>query len=161
MKTSEDFYTYTSNGKRKFLISNGVYVSYLSTLMEYSHKKMESVGVAFFPLYIKDILGINAEKCVDKILKLEHIKELCYNDLIQQSPEQISEMLQNFINNKEKKHIHPDIRSLYNKIIKSKDYDQNMKYFSSSTGYSSRYLQTLFKKNIGMPPKKIHSIDPI
>jgi len=152
MKAEESFYTQASETGTKSLISNGFYVGYLSSKVEFLHNQILVVGASIYPIHLSLIFNKSPQDFKHQFVRQEDMK---MDDFEHLSVEGIlAGMEQLLIGRLEKNPLKEEVIKLYEYLIRSKKYRITIDELANWTGYSSRQLNNLFNKHLGISPKK-------
>lgn len=159
MKANEDFETHFFETGEKFPTTTGLYVCYLNTLAAYSHKKINSVGVAMYPIYLELLFKDGPNRFMNKLVKIKECDTFSIAELSHMSVEDIMKTLEKFIlQHLDKNPVKKELVDIYQRVTQLKTYNTSIKELSESTGYSSRHLNNLFKRHLNVSPKKFVQI---
>ncbi|MDN5203735.1 helix-turn-helix domain-containing protein [Fulvivirgaceae bacterium BMA10] len=155
MQAEEDFNTQFLGMDENLLITNGLYVSYMNTLAEYTHKKIRSVGMAIFPIYLEALFKDGPNRFVNRCLRIEESESFSLDGFREMSNEEILKKFETFILQQLKKNpINEEVYLVYKKVTEIKKYNSSIEELSKMTGCSTRHLNNLFRKSLGMSPKR-------
>lgn len=141
------------------LVDEGIYLGYISNLVEYSHKKMNVIGASLYPMFVYLLFGITPKELLNRFVKIENLGELKpLQKMLSHKELPINEVpsrMERFILDRlEANAIREDLLGLFKQLTGPEGYKTSVKQMAAEMGYTRRHISDLFNKYFGMSPKQ-------
>ncbi|WP_258098809.1 helix-turn-helix domain-containing protein [Marinoscillum pacificum] len=147
------------DSKNSQLLNEGIYIGYISNLVEYSHEKIRVIGASLYPMYMFLLFGITPKQLMNRFIKLEDFPELSLlNEVFQLedlSEAEILVLIEQFVEARLKANaIREDLLDLFKRLTGPDGYKISVEKMASDMGFTRRHISDLFNKYFGMSPKQ-------
>ena len=152
VKTPVNFDVHFVRSGFLFSMGNGFHLTSLNSLVEFKHKGLTAIGACIYPIYISLLFKENPTHLVNKVKKVFDMPSIPWNKF---SPDAFIMHLEAvLIKRVAENPIRKEVDYIYKQMVHDKLYRSSVEDIAQWVGFSSRHLSNLFKKHLGLSPKK-------
>lgn len=159
MKTDEDFESTFIDSNEVSFIKDGLYGGYINSKTTFAHRKISVVGMSLYPIYLELICKDGPERLMNTFAEIDECEVFSVKELSKMPLDQIIDLLGGFTwQHIQENPVNEEVVAIYKKVKEVKEYKTSIEELSDYTKYSARQLNNLFKKHLGVSPKRFIQI---
>ena len=152
MNTDKPFSTRSMDENHRSFINNGFYVGYLNSKIEFAHSRIQVVGASIYPIFLSLLFKGTPLDYENKFIYQSEINE---KKIQCRNAKTIIQFIENYLVSKlDENTLNKEIFKMYNQVIAEKSYKISVEELANRMNYTTRHLNSLFKKNLGISPKR-------